>query len=340
MARARNASRQKPKQDHSSRSSGKSAIKNLVDRIRQGDVRVAARTCSLIENEDPSGEEILSLLYRFGGNSVVVGVTGPPGAGKSTLLSGLVDEALSGGHNVGVIAIDPTSPITGGALLADRLRIAPAIRQQVFIRSLATRGALGGLSFAAFGILRILEAMGKDMIFVESVGAGQNEIAIANLATTTLYVTVPNLGDDIQALKAGILEVSDIFVVNKVDLGNSEAAVSQLRFALALKDGARGISQDQKAEWKHPILPASALQRKGIAQIFSSVKAHEQHLISAGDLAERRKRQIAAEFLSILERRFTAEARAKLNDKVLSALESKKIDPHSFARQFFFRKAK
>ena len=314
--------------------SPKLTVKNWVRKIRRGDARAVARACSMIENEEPESERILRGLYPFSGNSMVIGITGPPGAGKSTLLSCLVAEALSNRYKVGVIAVDPSSPVSGGALLADRLRIGGAHSREVYIRSVATRGTLGGLAYASFGILRVLEAMGKDIIFVETVGAGQNEIAVSKLATTTVFVTVPNLGDEIQAMKAGILEVSDIFVVNKSDLGNHETAISQLRFALTLKDPLESPAPPPaglRGAWKFPILPASALQRKGIAQVFFSIVNHQRSLRSSGELEIRIRRQVRAELFYILEKKLAVEIQSRLTDKILDSLARKRTDPHSLA---------
>ena len=285
----------------------------------------------MIENEEPLAKGILSSLYPFSGNAFVIGITGPPGAGKSTLLSCLIEEALTHKYHVGVIAVDPSSPLTGGALLADRLRMSSTNHQQVYIRSLATRGSVGGLAYASFGILRVLEAMGKDFIFVETVGAGQDEIAVSNLAATTIYVTVPHLGDEIQALKAGILEVSDIFIVNKSDLGQSEITISQLRSALTVRGGG------EKA-WKPPILSASASQGKGIAQIFSTILSHQDFLTSSGEGKVRRRRQVSQELMTILEKSMWQEIRSKLTEEALERLLNKKLDPHSLARKILSKK--
>lgn len=316
-----------------SAASSKKIIAGLVDKIRQGDIRSAARACTLIENEDPDSSALLSLLYPLSGTATVVGITGPPGAGKSTLLAGLIEEAAAHGEQVGVIAVDPSSPLTGGALLADRLRIDSG-QNQIYIRSVATRGTLGGLACAVFGILRVLEAMGKTMIFVETVGAGQNEIAVTQLATTTLYVTVPHLGDEIQALKAGILEVSDIFVVNKSDLGNAEMAVSQLRSILTLKDPAAAPS------WTYPVLSASAAQRKGLPQIFKSILDHRAFLERTGEGMERRKKQASAELLSILERQVMIEMKSYLSGKMLDHLVHKRQNPQTLVKQILSRRSR
>lgn len=331
------------------------SLKNWIDKIRQGDLRAVARACSLIENEDPISEKILSLLYRFSGNSIVVGITGPPGSGKSVLLSCLVDEAIHHQYKVGVIAVDPSSPLSGGAILADRLRIRSATDERVYIRSLATRRTPGSFSPASFGILRVLEAMGKGMIFVETVGSGQNEVEVTRLATTTLLVTVPNLGDEIQALKSGISELSDIFVVNKSDLGNSETTVSQLRSVLTMKDlsetspysfpSSSRTRRENRTEqttpqphrsmnqWKSPILAVSALQKRGIAKIFSSILEHQNYLVSSGELEVRNKERISAEIFSILERKIKTKIESNLTDKRLQNLAIKKEDLYSFVRK-------
>lgn len=312
------------------------ATKSWIQKILQGDIRTVARACSLFENEDSLSESILADLYRYTGNAFVLGITGPPGVGKSSLLSCLIEEAVRRGYQVGVIAVDPTSPLTGGALLADRLRMVPLNCDSVFVRSLATRGSLGGLAFAAFGILRIFEAMGKNFIFVETVGAGQNEVEVSRLATSTLYVTIPHLGDEIQALKAGILEVCDIFLVNKADLGNAEVAVSQLRAMLTLKESSSNKRDLQP--WVPPILSCSALKKQGIAQLFNAVCQHFEYLKSTGELFERKRKQVYAELATILERRIAKDVESKLTSKVTDLLLAKKSDPIALAKKILKRK--
>lgn len=315
------------------------STKSWIQKILQGDLRTVARTCSLFENEDPLSESILSEIYRYTGNAFVLGITGPPGVGKSSLLSSLVEEAVRHGYQVGVIAVDPTSPLTGGALLADRLRMANLNHNSVFVRSLATRGTLGGLAFASFGILRTLEAMGKNFIFVETVGAGQNEVEVSHLATSTLYVTIPHLGDEIQALKAGILEVCDIFLVNKADLGNAEVAISQLRAMLTLKESSTAFpGKDAVPIWSPPILSCSALKKQGIAQIFHAVLQHFEYLKSTGELFERKRKQVQAELAAIMERRIAKEVESKLTTRATDLLLSKKSDPATLAKKILRRK--
>lgn len=293
-------------------------------------MRATAQACSAVENEDPIAPELLSRLYRYTGNALVIGITGPPGAGKSSLLDSLIEEAVAHDYQVGVLAVDPTSPLTGGALLADRLRMGSANHGQVFVRSLATRGSLGGLASASFGILRILEAAGKNLIFVETVGAGQSDIDVAHLALTTLYVTVPNLGDEIQALKAGILELSDIFIVNKSDLGGFELALSQMRALLTFKDhDLLELKKKSGISWTPPILSASALKKQGIAQIFASILSHYEFLRSSGKLFERKRGQIYSEMKTILERRLSQSVNSKIKERTLDLLSSKKSDPYS-----------
>ena len=321
--------------------------KEWAEKIRSGDIRTAARACSLIENEDPQADSILAAIYPYTGRAMVVGVTGPPGAGKSTLLSCLVEEAVGHSYKVGVIAVDPSSPISGGALLADRLRIDTSDRSQVYIRSLATRGSLGGLAAASFGILRVMEAMGKALIFVETVGAGQNEVAVSSLATTTVFVTVPNLGDDIQALKAGILEVCDIFAVNKSDLGNAEVAVSQLRTVLTMREfqeaGSEPVlpnSSELSISWRLPVMAVSAHQKKGVAQLFSAIMSHHQQLAATRMLEQRRRRQVSAEIELLLERKLSVELKSLITEKVIDSLMSHEKSPHALAAQLVARQVR
>src|SRR5919201_207666 len=236
---------------------------SLADRVLAGDIRAASRLMRGIEDGDPSATRVLQALFPSTGRAWVVGITGSPGSGKSTLTDKLIAHYRAAGKRVGVIAVDPSSPFTGGAILGDRIRMQEhATDPGVFIRSLATRGNLGGLSRATGDCIRVMDAMGREVILVETVGVGQDEIDIAQTAHTTVVVVVPGMGDDIQAIKAGILEVADIFVVNKADLDGADRAVRELRAMLELRHAvrpheARRRSRNEEktpSEWQPPIL--------------------------------------------------------------------------------------
>ena len=232
----------------------------LIKKAREGDVRAIARLISMAENEAPEANDLLKQLYPFTGNAHIVGITGPPGSGKSTLVDKLVKVLRQKDYRVGILAVDPTSPFTGGAILGDRVRMSDLnLDEGVYIRSLGTRGKLGGLSKATGYAVKILDACGFDYIFIETVGVGQSEVDIIKTADTTVVVAVPGLGDDIQAIKAGILEIGDIFVVNKADRDGANRVVIELSMMLELNP--------EKSEWEHPILLTVASQNKGIAEV-------------------------------------------------------------------------
>src|SRR2546421_11580695 len=223
------------------------SVEGLVDSLLKGDKRSAGKLISLIEDDEPEAVEAVARIFPHTGRAHVVGLTGPPGVGKSSLINRLVRAFRSRGKTVGVVAVDPTSPYTGGAVLGDRIRMADTgVDPGVFIRSMATRGHAGGLALATFDGVRVLDAMGSDLVFVETVGAGQSEIEIASRAHTTVVVQMPQSGDAVQALKAGILEIGDLYVVNKTDLGGADAMSSNLDFMLEERQG-----------WRPPVIQTS-----------------------------------------------------------------------------------
>lgn len=236
-----------------------------VQRILAGDRRAIARAITSIENDPPRAELLLGLLNAHVGRAQVVGITGPAGAGKSTLVNALVGELLKRGHTVAVVAIDPSSPFSGGAVLGDRIRMAEhQANERVFIRSLASRGHAGGLSSTTAQIVSLLDASGFDIVIVETVGAGQSDVAIAAIARTRIVVYPPGLGDEIQALKAGVLEIADIFVVNKSDLPGADRTARDLL----------GVPAPRKADWKRPVLKISATTGEGVAFLADAIKEH------------------------------------------------------------------
>lgn len=250
------------------------AIGDLVSRVTSGDVGAASKLIRLIDDGHPQAWTGLKQLFPHAGSALVVGITGPPGAGKSTLTDCLIEAARRSDLTVGVLAVDPSSPISGGALLGDRIRMSRFVLDDgVFIRSLASRGHFGGITPATRGAIRVMDAMGKDVVLVETVGVGQDEVDIARLADTTIVVTVPGLGDEIQAMKAGILEVGDLFVVNKADHPDTDKTVAHL------EDIFRRRTED---EWTPPVLKAEALHHRGIEEIWDAVDQHRHYRRRAG----------------------------------------------------------
>ncbi len=248
--------------------------------VLAGDVRAGSRVMRLLDDRDPLATEVLKALYPHTGRAKVVGITGNPGSGKSTLTNRLIAHHRALGHKVGVIAVDPSSPFSGGAILGDRIRMMEhACDPGVFIRSLATRGTLGGLSRCTGDVVHVMDAMGYDIILIETVGVGQDEIDIVRTADTTVVVVVPGLGDDIQAIKAGILEIADVFVVNKADLDGADRTVADLR-------GLQMLLSAMPA-WIPPIVRTVAAKNEGVAELAAHIDLHTAHLVHTGHEAQR-----------------------------------------------------
>jgi LAO/AO transport system kinase len=257
-------------------------VRGLVERALEGSPRAVARLISLVENASPLLREVTAALTPLAGKARIIGLTGSPGVGKSTSTSALVAAFRSQGKRVGVLAVDPSSPFSGGALLGDRVRMQDhATDRDVFIRSMASRGHLGGLAWATPQAIRVLDAAGCDVIFVETVGVGQAEVAVASLADSTIVLVAPGMGDSIQAAKAGILEIADIFVVNKADRDGAQQAIRDLRNMVALAD--RGPD-----EWKPPIVPTVASRNEGIGDVVEALDKHYAWLSAGGALLRRR----------------------------------------------------
>ena len=268
--------------------------KDLVRRLVSGDRRTLSRLITLVERRDPQVPEILGQLHPHLKGTYCVGVTGPPGAGKSTLVDGLVSLIRKEEQQVGVLAVDPTSTLSGGAVLGDRIRMQRhALDPGVYIRSMATRGAHGGLSSSVGQVVRLLDAAGTDMVLVESVGVGQTELDITTVADTTVVVLVPEAGDTVQTLKAGLTEIADIFVVNKIDREGGHAQMVALRSMLTL--GKRD------AGWRVPVLDTQANQGKGIAELYATVQDHQRFLESSSTLEARRRERRRRELLLSIE---------------------------------------
>jgi len=301
----------------------------LVEAARAGDRAALARALSLVEQGGPAAREVGRLAHPHGGRAYTVGVTGAPGSGKSTLVSGLVGVVRADGDPVAVLAIDPSSPFTGGAILGDRVRMQDhALDADVFIRSMASRGHLGGLALATPQAVRLLDASGVPWVFVETVGVGQVEVEVAGAADTTLVVVNPGWGDAVQASKAGLLEVADVFVVNKAD--REGAAETRRDLEAMLELGAR-----REGAWRPAVVEAVATTGRGVEDVWAAVGRHRAHLEASGELAERRSRQLVDELRSIVARRLEERALEVLGGGGLESLQDevvgRELDPWAAA---------
>jgi LAO/AO transport system kinase len=305
---------------------------DLASGVLTGDPRAIARAMSLVEDESLAGAELLRVLHARTGRAFLVGVTGPPGAGKSTLVDRLTIEARGAGTRVGVIAVDPTSPFSGGAVLGDRVRMRRhAADPGVFIRSMATRGQLGGVARATTDVAAILDAAGAELIFIETVGVGQDEVEIARTADVTLVVFVPGTGDEVQALKAGIMEIADIFVVNKADREGADRLVQAITANQALQTGAPG-------QWRPPILKTVATTGDGVAALWDAVTQYRtQQPARTGRRRARHQQRLrellSARFLEHLERTLPAGELDRAVDRITTG----EIDPYSAAAELMAR---
>jgi LAO/AO transport system kinase len=303
--------------------------------VLKGDVRALARAISVVENGRPEAPGLLAALFPHGGRSLVVGVTGPPGSGKSTLVDRLTAHLRRAGKTVGIVAVDPTSPFSGGAILGDRIRMqGHAADPGVFIRSMATRGHLGGLAAAAGQVLTVLSASGKDVILVETVGVGQDEVEIVGTADVSVVVLVPGLGDEVQALKAGIMEIADVFVVNKADREGVDRVVVEIQSMLSLAP--------REDEPPPPIMKTVATEDRGIEELWGAVEAFRARAAGNGTLARRRRAQLRRQLEQTVEERLLGRARqAALApeelEKKLDRLEARTLDPLGAAEEVLKR---
>ncbi len=300
----------------------------LAEKILKGDVRAAARLMRDIDDDLSNAWDELKELYPKTGNAYIVGVTGPPGSGKSTLVDKMIEIYRNQGKTVGIVAVDPTSPFTGGAILGDRIRMQRhSTDDGVFIRSLATRGYLGGISKSTHDVINVMDAMGKDIILVETVGVGQDEVDVVNTAHTSLVVTVPGFGDEVQVIKAGILEIADIFVINKCEREGAEKLEQELRammeMAPAHEDG-----------WIPPIFKTEAVLEKGISELVNGVSEHRECLIDSNELERKNKLRAKKHFLKLLQTRLLESTLERIEeeknlDRVLHELADRKGNPYA-----------
>jgi LAO/AO transport system kinase len=309
---------------------------NLAQRLLDGDRRALARAISLVEDDRPEGWELVKQVYPHTGKAAVVGFTGPPGVGKSTLIGALTKSRREVGRSVGVLSIDPSSPFTQGALLGDRIRLTEHFLDQgVFIRSMANRGALGGLSEAALQAALLLDAAGREDVFVETVGVGQAEIDIIDHADTIVLVLMPGSGDSIQALKAGVMEIPDVIVINKADHPLTDTMVREIRGVLSLANLDRTPEQ-VRGSWRVPIVKTEASRGEGVDELVQRLDEHREHILAEGQLDERRARNLRNEVLAIA----TARMRRRLEDELRGDAEfqslidqviERRLDPASAA---------
>jgi LAO/AO transport system kinase len=305
-------------------------VERLVEGVRKGDRRALARAITLIESSDPSSYELVRELYPETGRAYAVGVTGPPGVGKSSLISALVRHVRAADTSVGVITVDPSSPFTRGALLGDRIRLADHfLDPEVFIRSMGTRGHLGGLAEATLQAALVLDAAGKELLFLETVGAGQSEVEVISIADTVLLVLMPGSGDSIQALKAGIMEIPDVIAVNKREHPAAKTMVNEVRSILAL---------DTEEGWQPPIVLTEAVKGEGIDELWSRIEEHRRYLEENDLLAERRARNLAGEVFAVASSRAKGHLEQAVADdpelrRLLDEVQRRELDPLTAVRE-------
>ena len=305
------------------------ALDELTEGVRAGDRRALARAISLVENDDPTAYPLVRELYPETGKASVIGVTGPPGVGKSSLIAALVAHVRPLGHTVGVVSVDPSSPFSRGALLGDRIRLADHFTDPgVYIRSMGTRGHLGGLAEMTLQAVLLLDASGKDVVFVETVGAGQSEVEVAGIADTVLLVLMPGSGDSVQALKAGIMEIPDVIAINKMDQPAAKTMLSEVRSIVGLAD----------APHRPPIVLTDALGGENVPELWATLEEQRTTLESDGRLEERRRRNLAREVFAVASSRARSHLQASVADdpdlqRVLEAVERRELDPLTAVRE-------
>lgn len=304
---------------------------NIVEAILNGDRRMVARAISIIEDESSEKNEILSQLYPHTGKAYIIGITGPPGAGKSSLVDKLLERLRRQGLKVGVIAVDPTSPFTGGAILGDRIRMQEhALDKEIFIRSMGTRGSLGGLSRATKDAALVLDAFGKDVVIIETVGVGQSEVDIIKYADTTIVVLTPAGGDSVQTIKAGIMEIANVFVINKADLPGADRTAAEVGIMLDL-----GGKTDK---WRPPIVRTVSLDGSGVEEMHKAILNHREYLEVSGSLERVRRDRIRREVTDLIEYRIKTAVWDEVSgsegfETLVEQIMSRETDPYTAARQ-------
>jgi LAO/AO transport system kinase len=307
---------------------------SLAEGVRTGDRRALARAISLIENGDPLAYDLVRDIYPETGRAYAVGVTGPPGVGKSSLISTLISHIREQERTVGVISVDPSSPFTQGALLGDRIRLTDHFLDPgVFIRSMGTRGHLGGLAETTLQALLILDAAGKELVFLETVGAGQGEVEVIGIADTVVLVLMPGSGDSVQALKAGIMEIPDVIAINKMDHPAAKTMLNEVRSILSL---------DRESGWKPPIVLTEATRGENVPELWGKIEEHRAYLESEGRLEERRRKNLAGEVFAVASGRAKAHLeRAVQNDpelrRLLDEVQRRELDPLTAVKEIMER---
>jgi LAO/AO transport system kinase len=312
-------------------------IEEIAKGVLAGNKRCIARAITIIENSPEEGQKLLATIFPYTGKAHIIGVTGPGGSGKSTLISEMTKEYRRRGKTVGIVAVDPSSPFTGGAFLGDRLRMQElATDEGVFIRSMATRNHPGGIAKATKGAVKVLDASGKDVIIVETAGAGQSEVEIAKVAHTVTLVLAPGLGDEIQAIKAGIMEIADIFVVNKADRADADKLVMDIQSVLQLEDEVLALQmRREKRAWRPPIIKTVALTGEGVPQLIEKIEEHRQYL-QKGLIIKKSLENAEAELVEAIRDKVVRSIVEKLKrekrfEEILMRIVKKELDPTSAA---------
>jgi LAO/AO transport system kinase len=311
------------------------AVDSWAAQIRAGDVRAIARAITAIEDHNPQSEDLLREIFPYTGHSFVIGVTGAPGTGKSTLVDRLSAQYRQGGHPVGIIAVDPTSPFTGGAILGDRIRMqGHASDTGIFIRSMATRGSLGGLASATGDVALVLDAAGKQFVLVETVGVGQDEVDIVRLADCTLVLLVPGLGDDVQSMKAGLMEIADVFVINKSDREGADRLEAELEAMLHLAP--------ERDRWKPRIVRTVATENKGVAEVAAAIAQYREYFDQSADRQTKKIEHWKRRLLTLagelcLERAVAGAAGQAALDALAGEVAGRKKDPYAAVRELLSR---
>ena len=318
-------------------------IKKTVDGILEGDVRTVAKLIRDIDDNIASSRQVLRALHPHTGKAYVIGISGFPGVGKSTLVDQMIQAYRTAGKSLGVLAVDPTSPFSGGAILGDRVRMQRhGTDPEVFIRSLATRGHFGGLTRSTSNVIDVLDAMGKDIILVETVGVGQDEVDIVTTAHTTIIVLIPGLGDDIQAIKAGILEVADVFVINKADLAGLEKTISDLQAMLHMD-----VQGRSEGKWQPPIVATEATRNRGVQKVLSEIETHKAFLFGHAKqhLKEHQRKRALRQLIDTIKESVVADIMQELEasealEQMLDDIVEKRTDPFTLSEQIMVERMK